>query len=355
MTEGSKAGQSPVEGVLNGLGYRTVFESAPDGIVIVDEAGVILDANPRMESLFGYAKAELIGRPVEALIPASARDVHRRLRGRFSEAPRVRPMGEGLELEGQRRDGSRFPVEISLSPLPTASGACVVCAVRDVTARRRLRNFSTGTLRAAENERLLLAQELHDDTAQELSALLLKLKLARASTDPETMDRHLDELREAIQSCADGVRRIARGLRPPVIDDVGVVAAIETHARTVARAAELRVDVEAERLGGLLGSEAKLVLYRIVQEALSNAVRHAGPAAVTIQICRRNGRVVAVVADDGSGFRPEQLASGQGLGLTGMAERASSVGGRVHIDSEPGRGTRVVIEIPIAAEEATHG
>jgi PAS domain S-box-containing protein len=341
--------------VLDGQGYRIVFESAPDGIVIVDEAGLILDANPRTELMFGYRKEELVGRPVEDLIPNSARDAHRRVRGRFSEAPRSRAMGEGLELEGQRHDGSCFPVEISLSPLRTASGAYVVCAVRDVTARRRLRNFSTSTLRAAESERLLLAQELHDDTAQELSALLLKLKVARASTDPEAMGRHLDELREAIQSCADGVRRIARGLRPPALDDVGVVAAIETHARTVAQAADLRVDVEAEQLGEVLGSEAKLVLYRIVQEALSNSVRHADAATVTIQICRRNGRVVAVVDDDGSGFRPEHLASGQGLGLTGMAERASSVGGNVHIESQPGSGTRVVIEIPIAAEEATHG
>ncbi len=355
MTESSKKVRQPVGDALDGLGYRAVFESAPDGIVIVDEEGLILDANPQMETMFGYPREELLGRPVEALIPSTVREAHRRLRGRFAEAPRTRPMGVGLELEGQRHDGSCFAVEIGLSPMYTAGTGGIVCVVRDVTARRRLRNFSASTLRAAESERLRLAQELHDDTAQELSALLLKLKVARAATDVETRDRHLDQLREAIQGCADGVRRIARGLRPPALDDLGVVAAIETHARTVAQAAELRVDVEGDPLGELLGSEAKLALYRIVQEALSNAVRHADAAAVTIQIGRRNGRIVAVVADDGSGFRAGHLPSGQGLGLTGMAERAASVGGNINIDSEPGRGTRVVIEIPVATEEATHG
>jgi PAS domain S-box-containing protein len=354
----TRSDQGPTEPERDGLGeakFRAVFDAAPDGVLIVDNRGRIRDVNPRLEAMFGYTRAELIGQPVDMLVPDTAKPVHEGHRERYAGRPYARSMGEGLDLQGQRYDGTLFPVEISLSPMHTEDGEFVISTVRDVTARRRLRDFSVSTLRAAEDERLRLAQELHDDTAQQLSAMLLQLKVARTSTERDELAQRLDELREAIQACADGVRRIARGLRPPALQDVGIVAAIQAHVRRLTETLDLDVGIEADRLDGALGADSSLVLYRVVQEALSNVVRHSGARAATVTVRREDSTVVAVVQDDGVGFDPEQANADHGLGLIGINERVSSVGGRVEVESEPGRGTRLTFLIPIAPEPRTNG
>lgn len=336
-------------------GYRAVFEAAPDGIVIVDESGVIRDVNPKVEMLFGYARDELLGRSVEALVPEAARDAHVGQRAGFVREPVARPMGIGLELRGRRKDGSEFPVEISLSPLCTDEGLFVISIVRDVTQRRRLRAFGIGALRAAEEERRRIARELHDDTAQRLAAVLLRLRLLSAERPGPGRDRLFEEVRSELLEAAEGVRRIARGLRPPALEDAGVATAIRSHVRTRLVEGGPRVELSLDSVDEVLDEEAKLVLYRIVQEALSNVVRHAQASRVNIRVEVSEERVVAVVEDDGRGFdsRTGLEASGRGLGLVGMRERATLVGGRVVVDSAPGAGTRVRLEIPLGQEGST--
>ena len=339
--------------VLDNLDKRAFFESVPDGIAIVDMDGRIRAVNARFEALFGYPRTALVGQPIESLLPESAREAHKGHRTAYASNPYARPMAAGLDLEGQHRDGGTFPVEVSLSPMRTPEGDYVVCSVRDIIARKRLRRFTAGTLQAAEDERLRVAQELHDDTAQQLSALLLRLKIARSTEEREDLDEKLAELRDAIQECAEGVRRIARGLRPPALQDVGVVAAIRSHVSTVEETRGLTIGVTADTVEGALGPDADLVLYRVVQEAVSNVVRHAEASSVTITI-QRSGLVVrGVVEDDGIGFDvlgPGRVA--RGLGLVGMEERVASVGGIVEVVSSTGRGTRVTVEIPIEKEAA---
>jgi PAS domain S-box-containing protein len=183
--------------------YRAVFEVAPNGIVIVDDAGRIRDLNPAAERLFGYAAEELLGTSVEDLVPAGTRSTHRRDREAYMRAPRSRPMGVGMELKGRRKDGSEVPVEISLSPMETAAGRFVIAIVRDMTERMRLRAFGAGALQAAEDERLRISRELHDDTAQRLAALLMRLRLARSAPDDARREMALDELHGEILETAD--------------------------------------------------------------------------------------------------------------------------------------------------------
>ncbi len=327
--------------------YRAIFESAPDGIVVVDREGRIVEVNPRAVEQFGHARDALVGQPIEILVPEPQRAVHRHQRDAYMERPAARPMGAGLELVGRRADGTTFPVEISLSPMDTDRGPLVISVVRDVTERQRLRDFGVGALRAAEDERQRIARELHDDTAQRLAALLVRLQVLAREGDEEARVGQLEGIREDVLQTAEAVRRIARGLRPPVLEDMGVTAAIRSHVDALRQAYEL--DIELETHGEpRLPPDAELALYRIVQEALANVVRHAGATAVRVRVRQEDEGVVARVEDDGRGFRPETAEGG--LGVVGMRERARHAGGRLTIESAPGEGTRIRIEIPSGRE-----
>jgi len=337
------------------LDYKAVFDSAPDGIVVVDDKGLIIEVNSSALAQFGYGREELVGEPVEILIPDSQRAAHEQHRASFQAEPASRPMGAGLVLVGQRKDGSGFPVEISLSPWKTSDGDFVIGVIRDQTERSQLRVFGHAALRAAEEERRRISRELHDDTAQRLAALLVHLRLVGLEEAGERRTTLMEELREGLQEAAEGVRRIARGLRPPALEDVGVVAALQAHIRNLFESQTIETSFDAGAVDQLLSEDGKLVLYRVVQEALSNVVRHSGAATVNIAVHAEGSEVVAVVEDDGEGFDERRVGEGAGLGLLGMKERAVSVGGSVRVESTPGGGTRVRLSIPQQLGEGMDG
>ncbi|MGE0157982.1 MAG: PAS domain-containing sensor histidine kinase [Gemmatimonadales bacterium] len=332
--------------------YRAVFEAAPDGILVVDHRGIIRSANPMAGRMFGFDSAELVGKNVDVLVPDAARAGHVEHRSRYVRAPRARPMGAELELSGRRKDGTEFPAEISLSPWESAEGMRIIVIIRDLTQRKRLRDFGAGALRASEDERRRIARELHDDTAQHLASLLMWVRLIEPKVEAEEVREKLRELRNEIASCAEGVRRIARGLRPPELEDAGLVAALRAHARSMRDGAGMDVRIDAEgAVDSVLGSDARLVLYRIVQESVSNALRHAGTNTVRIELRVEDGKVVGHIRDEGKGFAEENRA-GAGLGLIGMQERAAMVGGRLSIESQRGKGTLVRVELPVEPERS---
>jgi PAS domain S-box-containing protein len=337
------------------LDFRAVFDCAPDGIVVVDSAGRIVDVNPCAEEQFGYEAAELVGQPIEVLVPQSQRAGHQGHRESYHVNPAVRSMGVGLVLTGQQKDGHQFPVEISLSPWRSGDDVFVIAIIRDVTERWQLRAFGQGALKAAEDERQRISRELHDDTAQRLATLLIRLRLASQEEHAERRASMLDDLREGLQETAEGVRRIARGLRPPALEDAGVVTALQAHIRNLFETHDIRSSFDAGAVDQFLGEDTKLVLYRVVQEALSNVVRHSGASSVKVSIQVEGASVVAVVEDDGSGFDERAIADGGGLGLVGMRERAASTGGTVSVDSIPGEGTQVRLSIPQIRGETLDG
>ena len=148
---------------------------------------------------------------------------------------------------------------------------------------------------------------------------------------------------------------MARGLRPPALEMLGLGAAVESYVRSVADAAGIEALVHAENVAGLLSAESELALYRIVQESVSNVIRHSGASRVSVALRRRGPGVDVTIEDDGSGFDPPRVMNGdRGLGLFGMKERAAIMGGRLEIDSTRGTGTRVQVSVPATTEKIVH-
>jgi signal transduction histidine kinase len=204
---------------------------------------------------------------------------------------------------------------------------------------------------AQELERARLARELHDETGQALASILLGLGQLEEAVEGDEARKAAAGLRELVVTTLQDVRRLAVELRPSALDDFGLVPAVERLAATVAEQSGPAVDVEAQLGGARLPAEAETVLYRIVQESLTNIVKHASAARVSITLVRKGGSAVVVVEDDGSGFDPGALREGA-LGLAGMRERVALVGGRLTVESSPGAGTTLVAEVP-AGEPAS--
>lgn len=214
--------------------------------------------------------------------------------------------------------------------------------------QQKQRDLSRRALNAAEEERKRVSTDLHDKTAQTLAGLLVRLSLVKSVTDSDVRNALLNEAAEEASFAMDEVYRVVQALRPPALEMLGLKGAIETHARSVAEKASLDIDVESEDLRGALDPQAEIALYRIVQEALSNVVRHAQATRALIRLQRTRDGVLATIEDNGVGFAAEEVVrDGRSLGLFGMQERASYLGGRVEIRSDSG-GTTVAVQIPVS-------
>lgn len=215
----------------------------------------------------------------------------------------------------------------------------------------RLRALSSQIIKAQEEERLRIARELHDETAQALASLLVRQRVAERTTDPEALQRTMADLRALTSEALEGVRRMALELRPTMLDDLGLVAAVEAFARQFGQRTGIPVEVRVARRPDRLPPEVELVAFRVIQEALSNVARHSGASRAEVGLSAGPELLVVTVADDGRGFdlTPALDSRERSLGLFGMRERAALVGGRLRIDSRPARGTRVHLEVPAPA------
>ncbi len=261
-------------------------------------------------------------------------------------------------------EGAAAPDEVLLAVVPQTPEACTQCQnasfVREVLdeldqslvkARQyqvRLRQMSSHVLTAQEEERTRIARELHDDTAQALTSVLVRLRLLERSAEDQRLRSGLAELRDLTVETLEGVRRLAIDLRPPMLDDLGLEAAIQSHVQDFSRRWQINVNFTSSGLGRL-PPNVELVLYRIVQEALSNVAKHASASRVETRLTRKGRTLRLLVEDDGCGFDVEAAKGSRqsGLGLFGMEERLALLGGTLRVDSSPGEGTRLSAEVPL--------
>lgn len=333
-----------------------LLDSAMDGIISVDDGQRIVLFNRAAQKMFGYAADEIRGKPVDVLIPRRFRPDHAQQVRRFGATGTTsRSMGDNTVLYALRKTGEEFPIEASISQLQTPDGKIYTVILRDITERVRAREelavFAAESAGAREQEKSRIARELHDELAQSLTALKMDTMWMRDNLPvaPEVRQR-LAHMLEMLDGCVAATRRISADLRPLVLDDLGLVPAIEWLVQGFIQrtgvACELRVNEDLE-----LDEPFATGVFRIVQESLANVAKHAQARRVEVDLQARGDFLLLRVQDDGIGFRPDEPRKPQSLGLVGLRERAALLRGQLHVDSSPGAGTVVEARIPVVTGE----
>jgi PAS domain S-box-containing protein len=342
-------GPQPGDSTPVNLDPEVLLDLAPDAIVIVDDRGLIQVVNERTEQIFGYSREELIGQPVELLVPERQKELHAEHRRRYMAEPKVRPMGVGLDLSAVGKEGDEFPVEISLSPVSTDDRVLVISVVRDIRSRRRLQEaaLSARAIAAQEQERVRIARDLHDEVAQALSGIALGLERIESATQLEAAREEAMRLSDEVTNAMRELRRVVEHLRPDELADIGLGAALQRMVEErQGSSPNITIVFRSNGDGRRLDPDTELTAYRVVQEAMTNAVKHANPNMIEIDLTATEDAMTVAVRDDGCGFDVEQ-AREAGLGLSGMRERARLLGSELSIDSAVGRGTEVSLRLPM--------
>ncbi len=340
---------------LSEQSYKYLFENANDAMWVHDMTGNIVAANKACGRLTGYAQEELMGKNVKQFLSGDFLDFAKEVRNRLLA-------GETLEQPYEqrllRKDGATRIMKMVTS-LVIIDGEVkgVQHIARDITEERQLeeniRLHSQLCLRAQERERERIALELHDDVAQPLLLVSQRLDMTLSSHRPKlsgSLRQEIEDLRILANESIERLRRCAQDLRPRILDDLGLTAALEWMADDLR---EQGSDGHFELLGTeqSLPNEVELLLFRIVQEALSNTRRHAEASSVWITMEFGSDKAILIIKDNGKGFKlpekVEDLAGVGKLGLAGMQERAVLLGGKLTLQSEPGKGTTVAVEVPI--------
>ena len=328
------------------LAYRVLFDQMNEGAVTLTRDGTIAYCNRRFAAIVRTPLARIIGAPL-------VRFVARAEQGALGTLIQVGSRDNArADLHFRTSDGAPVPVAVSFAPLQaegSADAIGVVGVIRDITERERqedLRNrLIEQVMTAQDDERRRIARELHDETGQSLTALLVGLRTIEGSKTAEQAVELAQRLRETTAQTLIDVGRLWRGLHPGVLDDLGLSAAVTRHAEEFAQAHRILVNVQAEGLDADgLSPLLRATVYRVLQEALTNVARHARAQRVHVRLRRSANAVELRVQDDGAGFTPGK--SGR-LGLRGMRERAALLGGSVEVESEPGVGTTITARIPV--------
>jgi signal transduction histidine kinase len=210
----------------------------------------------------------------------------------------------------------------------------------------RLQSLSRRLVEIQENERLYIARELHDEAGQMLTALMLDLVTLETQADqPEAVLKKVGEMEKALSAVSENLHSVAMALRPASLDHLGLVPALRQYLDSIGERYRLKVSFRAGNFQERFSANVETELYRIVQEALTNVARHARASQVDVILTVRNDKLIVMVEDDGQGFDPEKVPETGHLGVFGMRERAEMIGGQLVIESKPGKGTTVIVEV----------
>jgi len=346
---------------------RAVFDTAVDGIVTIDERGHIDRFNPAAQRLFGYAEEEVAGHNVTMLMPSPYHEHHDEYIGHYLRTGERRIIGIGREVTGLRKDGTMFPMDLAVAEMHFCGRRMFTGMIRDISERKRaeealrqsqleLRKLSAHQEQVKEQERKRIAQEIHD----ELGALLTGIKahvsvsMEQRARAGEPADKLLVEAISLADSAIQTVRKVITDLRPSVLDQLGVWAALEWYAGQIRERSGLACEcvIDPDLQDVMLDSQRGTMVFRVVQEALTNVVRHAHASQIVIRASLQEGSVQVSVEDNGKGIDTERLLNRETWGLLGMYERCRHFGGDLRIAGTPGQGTTVLLTLPMESGHA---
>ncbi len=394
ITGYSKISRDITERKLAEQRFHDLLEAAPDALVITDRHGIIRVVNAQALRLFGYGREELVGRSADMLAPKGLRTRHARHRRDFLANPKERERFRGLELPGLRSDGGTFPMEINLSQIQTADGIYIISDIIDITERKNAeqailrlnaeletrveqrtaelraaneelrsliamrRQLEEEILRISEHEKRRIGQDLHDDLGQQLAgAWMMSSVLERSLKKNSAVDAPaVREISRLLENALAQTRSLARGLHPVSPADGGLTSALKDLAARSTSMFGIQCQCRCRKEVNVDHETTATHLYRIAQEAVSNAVKHGRSARVLIQLSAdAKGRITLVVRDHGHGLRPA-VAGHQGMGLRIMRYRADMIGAELRLENESSGGARLtcILPAPIPPAKKTH-
>lgn len=330
---------------------RAILHTAVDGIITINDRGIIESVNAATEKIFGYSAAEMVGQDIGLLMPASHRDGHDQFSFAFEDLDSPTMLGADREVSGRRKDGSVFPMDLAMSRIELPGRRLFTGFVRDITERkaaeRAAREFGGRLLRAQEAERARLARELHDDITQRMARLAIDVGRIESGRDGAGSSDTLREVREGLVRLSEDVHTLSYRLHPSTLSDLGLADALKAECERFARLAAVETEVKLTELPRAIPPDAALSLFRIAQEALRNVGRHAHSRTAAVSLRPLDGGLQLAVTDAGIGFDPRQQRQRPSLGLASMRERVRLLGGELDIESTPGHGTTVLAWVPL--------
>ena len=344
-----------------------ILESAMDAIISIGEDQRVVLYNEAAEKLFQWPRTAVLGQPLDRLIPMRFRAAHAGHIGHFGDTGVTsRRMGDQTVLVGLRANGEEFPIEASISQHSENGSKLFTVILRDVTvrvtavnalsrSREELREFAAAASSVREQEKSRIARELHDELAQALTALKMDLTWlgARLPAGQEPLAAKLESMQTMLNGTVAATRRIAADLRPLILDDLGLLPAVEWLVQGFCSRTGVACDLNVSRSDFELPEPYATAVFRILQESLTNAARHAQASLVEVTLGREDGAVLLTVNDNGSGFAVEDPRKPHSYGLMGLRERVYLLDGEVTIESRPGAGTRITVHIPIISPAPT--
>lgn len=331
---------------------RLVVDTAMDAVVIADAHGRITGWNRQAETIFGWRANEAVGKLLtETIIPPRYRETHQRGLAEFHATGEGALLNKRNEIAALRRDGTEFPVELTIAATYLGQEVMFIGFLRDITARKQaedqMQRLTGQLIHLQDEERKRIAGELHDGLGQSLVIIKNRATIGlRDTVDSDRVREQLEEISSTATAAIDEVHEIAHNLRPYELDRLGLVKALETMVNKLAHSSSVRFFADLDRIDGFLSPAAETSIYRIVQESLNNVVKHAAATEARVSVKQVDRQLIVSVSDNGSGIdRSVANGNGGGFGLVGIAERARLLGGSLEIESPPAGGTKIIVTV----------
>jgi PAS domain S-box-containing protein len=325
---------------------RGIVETAVNAIITISERGVIESANSATERMFGWKIFELIGQNVSMLMPGPYREQHDGYLARYRQTGERKIIGIGREVVALRKDGTVFPVDLSVGEVMLPQGRVFTGIIRDITQRKELEQK---ILELSEEEQRRIGQDIHDDLCQQLAAIgclaqVVQQKLRQAGSEDAA---NLSDIVRLVSQANARAREMSRGLVPVVLESEGLMSALGELASGTEKIFRVSCRFWCEKPVLVRDNKIAIQFYRIAQEAMGNAIKHSHADRIELSLFVEDDRIILRIRDNGVGIPDHAPGRGTGLGLLTMTHRAKMLGGTLKVGRDDFGGTEVWCSVPL--------